>query len=205
MPWGKPVELQKGQVIRRSLRKTLLKIGFALVAGCGGIGITAVSVSGAFEAWRQNPTYLPLILLALAIFALIGVALAALGAVLVGVFVLALYHNERLIVGSTCLQCIVGQATANLQVPFDNIQRLAWATKLNPDGTELAFIGIDLLDPRRADTIIHGADRKANRHNHGFDVVLFDDYEAPLKKLFKRLKDCCGTDEPRAATERSAD
>lgn len=187
IPWGKTATPQSGPVIRRSWNKTLQKMSFAGLAAAAGVGITCVSIGGASQAWSKKPDYLILILLALAAFALIGLCLLALGAALVFMYALSLYHKERLILGKTCLQCLFGATKANMQLPFDNIRKIALGTKTEPNGVAYPYIGIDLVDPTRDDTIINPVALKSNRQDYGCDQIIFDDYELPLATFFDQL------------------
>jgi hypothetical protein len=187
LPWGKTVEPETGPIIHRSWNKTLRKIAFAGLAAGGGVGIACISIGAATQAWAKKPEYLILILLALALFALIGLFLLAIGALLIFVYVQSLFHKERFILGRCYLQCLFGTTKANMQLPFDNIQKIAWATKTEPNGVDYPYIGIDLVDPMRDDTIINPVGLEGNRQNFGFDQIILDDYEIPLQTLFDQL------------------
>jgi hypothetical protein len=189
IPWGVEVEPEDGPIFRRSWKKTLVRIAGATVAALAGVGISAISIFGAAQAWSQKPEYLIFILLALAVFALLGLCLVFLGAIIVFVYAVTLVQQERFVLGKQYLQCLHGTSKANMQLPYENMRALDWATKTEPNGASYRFIGIDLVDLDRDDTIVNPAGVAANRKNFGYDQVIFDDYDISLKKFFDRLTD----------------
>jgi hypothetical protein len=184
--FGQNVELDSGLVVRRSLRKMLFKLTALAVLVCVFTAIVGISAFGAYQVWLKKPEYSLLILLALAAFALLSVLLAGYSLFAIAVSIYAIFRNERLIVGATYLQCIIGEAKANVQLPFTNIAAIHLAVKTEND-VSYPFIGINLKDVEARGTLLSPAGIDHHQQNFGHDAVLLDEYEIPLDELHETL------------------
>ncbi len=202
--YGQIVEVETGTVIPRSTGKIALvmaSLGIAVVTGlfsAVGGGWAVLAGLGFFKN-NQNPV---LVVAAGVVVFLLGLFLLLLGGYYFTFYIVRLRHKERVIIGRKYLQSLFDEAKANMQLPFDNIAAIRLGTKVEGDN-KYQYIGIDLLDLQREDTILSPAGHQSFRKDFDADAVLFDEYVLPIEtfyhKLVARWRKVAGVDAEAAA------
>jgi hypothetical protein len=170
-----------------SLGKSFVRVLSGLVAllmAAIAFFISFVVVSG----WADGDIHWAVALVVAPLAFLFGLASLALAAYLCVDTIRALARRERLVLGKDALLCVVGEGDVLDRVPYDNIQDMRVVERQEETGPPYKLIGITLLDPRRADTVI-----QLNSHlapadeDDEFDVTIQDLYKLSPEKLHKRL------------------
>lgn len=100
-----------------------------------------------------------------------------------------LVSRERLVVGDSMLQTLVGRARVFEQVPYDNIEAIALESKAI-GGLNERFISIKLKNPDDPQTDIGGPrTRQTVRSDYGCDAVIKDRYRVSLDEIHERLSE----------------
>jgi hypothetical protein len=188
---GDIIEPEEGTIVGLRTLKILWRI-FAFAAGAlisilGMLMAIGGFLAGlGFFATKDNRTGL---LIGMPLVFLFFVALFLLFAVLCYSFGSSYFRRERFVLGKTYLQEIIGAGQLQRQVPFDDITEIVIGTKTEENQT-YQYIGIDVANLDRKDALIPKPILKHNHDNFGCDVVIFDDYDMPLKDFCKKLKRC---------------
>jgi hypothetical protein len=192
VPRGKTVDVESGRVVPRSLLKTFFKMGagwilflIGLMLLCGGV----CAIFASFGVLRSNDSPWVTALCG------IGGLLAGLGSMVVGAIctyadLARVWHKERLIVGETSLQRLLGAAEALLHLPFDNIDTIRLESKTVGTGRNrytYYFIGINVREIKRPDTIVNREELRYSRDQHDFDVTILDEFRGSLESLYGEL------------------
>jgi hypothetical protein len=181
------IEVERGDEVRLSVGKSLVRVfsGFTalLMAGIAFfMGIVAI------VAWANGEFHWAVALVVSPVALLFALASLALAAYLFVDTLRALWRRERLVLGRDALQCVVGAGDVLDQVPYDNIQDMRVVERQEETGPPYKVIGLNLLQPGRADTVI-----RLNSHlapvdeDDEFDVVIQDLYKLSPEKLHRKL------------------
>jgi hypothetical protein len=187
--FGQTVEPDVGDIIRRSVRKTMLTALGSVLVACSGvflIGVCLHVLAGLLGLigmkMKDSPTAVVVVGTGVGVF---GLFLFAVGTIMVFYYGKLLLRGERLILGGRFFQSLSKEKEAQFQLPWDNIGTIELRV-VDTEYVRREFIIIDLIAPDRADTIL---DPEATRNDFQSHVALRDHYEIPLRDLYTELRD----------------
>jgi hypothetical protein len=181
------VEVESGDEVRLSVGKSLMRVFY---------GVTALLMAGAAFfigvvaalGWIDGQLHWAVALVVSPVALLFALASLALAAYLFWDTLRALWRRERLVLGKDVLQCVVGTGDVLDQVPYDNIRDMRVVQRQEESGPPYKVIGISLLQPGRADTVIRLTSHLAPvDEDDEFDVIIQDLYTLSPEKLHRKL------------------
>ncbi len=186
---GDYVDPNDGVVFHLSFFKSLLPTVICVVGVMGApfgmylfvrVFLTALDFRGPVN---NRIAILAIAPLASLLVAVIGVLCGIVG---FKVYIYPFVRRFRLVLGESYLQEIAGNGDLQMQIPFDDIVAVEIGTKTESNGARYQFIGIDVANPKRKDTLIPRL--RFWRKNFGCDAAIFNHYEISLGDLCTELR-----------------